>query len=175
MNIPLRGLSAVLNSWQDLKVKPEATLQHSIKHITEIAWHMIIGGTSGSDTLRSVELYNWQTGEQCYLADLPEGFARHTGAIFEGVPVVCGGTANSAKADCYDYNIKINTWSRVNSSRYSSKRNNNPVCLHSKPSCTAVAVLIPSVYKVSKTNLSFINTVEHGNTRANVVQWPKFL
>ena len=128
---------------------------------------MIIGGTSGSDTLRSVELYNWQTGEQCYLADLPEGFARHTGAIFEGVPVVCGGTASSAKADCYDYNIKINTWSRVNSISYNSKKIIMPVSIHSKLSITAVAIFINSEYKVNITYLSFINTVEQGYTRAN--------
>ena len=38
----------------------------------EPAWHMIIGGKNNED-LASVEAYNWKTGEQCFLTDLPIG------------------------------------------------------------------------------------------------------
>ena len=36
------------------------------------SWHMIVGGKNTED-LKTVELYNWKTKEQCKLGDLPLG------------------------------------------------------------------------------------------------------
>jgi hypothetical protein len=85
---------------------------------TESHWHMIIGGKSGSNYIDSVELYNWQSGEQCQFAKLPEGFGLHSGAFFEGVPLVCGGSTGSAKADCYKYVPGSNYWLKVKSKSF---------------------------------------------------------
>jgi hypothetical protein len=35
---------------------------------------MIIGGMSGTEYIDAVELFNWETGEQCFLSSLPEKF-----------------------------------------------------------------------------------------------------
>ena len=75
---------------------------------------MTIGGKSGDVYLDSVELFNWETGEQCFLPNLPERFGLHAGAVLDGVPVVCGGTNGSvARSDCFEYDKKIKNWLRV--------------------------------------------------------------
>ena len=35
----------------------------------EDAWHLIVGGVNATQSLRDVELFNWQTGVSCYLGD----------------------------------------------------------------------------------------------------------
>jgi len=37
-------------------------------------WHLLIGGFDGSKELKSVELYNWKTGQKCFIEDLPQVF-----------------------------------------------------------------------------------------------------
>ena len=76
---------------------------------------MIIGGKSAGTYISSVELYNWQTGEQCFLSSLPAVFGQHSGAFFEEVPMVCGGTTSSTgTVDCYQYQASTNKWLKVN-------------------------------------------------------------
>lgn len=76
---------------------------------------MIIGGKSAGDYISSVELYNWQTGEQCFLSSLPAAFGQHSGAFLEEVPMVCGGTTSSTgTVDCYQYQASTNKWLKVN-------------------------------------------------------------
>jgi hypothetical protein len=75
---------------------------------------MTIGGKSGNDYISSVELFNWETGEQCFLANLPDKFGLHAGAVLDGVPVVCGGTAgDAAKTDCFEYDKTVKNWLKV--------------------------------------------------------------
>ena len=85
----------------------------------EPAWHMIFGGNGQSGNLKSVELFNWQTGEQCKLANpLPFTVAAHSGAVLDGVPVFCGGIAVLGQYPetsnlCYKLNKETMTWERV--------------------------------------------------------------
>jgi len=98
----------------------------------EPAWHMILGGNGQSENLNSVELYNWQTGEQCKLESrLPFQVAAHSGIVLDGVPVFCGGVANlgqypDASALCYKLNKENMTWERV--SHLWSKHKVNKTC-----------------------------------------------
>ena len=53
---------------------------------------MILGGQMNLfETLKSVELFNWRTGQQCSLGDLPTEISAHSGTELDGVPVFCGG------------------------------------------------------------------------------------
>ena len=61
-------------------------------------WHMIIGGykeipVPTQETLKSVELYNWKTGEQCRLGDFPKPIRGHSGTVWNGEPHICSGTS----------------------------------------------------------------------------------
>jgi hypothetical protein len=70
---------------------------------------LIIGGVP-SET--SVELYNWQTGEQCQLKDLPEPVAAQSGTAMEGTPIFCGNYLNTHDK-CYSFHKTSKTWSKV--------------------------------------------------------------
>ena len=89
----------------------------------EIVWHLIIGGDGDAlddDRLASVELYNWETGEQCQLGDLPRPIAEHTGTVINGTPVYCGGVQDQGyvnSAECYKFNKKDRVWERVSHSK----------------------------------------------------------
>ena len=48
---------------------------------------MIFGG----DRVKSVELYNWKTGKQCYYGEIPFEVATFAATVLDGVPVYCGG------------------------------------------------------------------------------------
>ena len=77
---------------------------------------MIIGGRSGSDFIDTVELFNWETGEQCYLSSpFPEKFAFSSGAVLNGVPVVCGGNGADgvAQKNCYKFDVNSYDWLKV--------------------------------------------------------------
>ena len=53
---------------------------------------MIFGGNRPpSGYLKTVELYNWQTGKQCQLKEIPNKLSAHVGTVMDGVPVYCGG------------------------------------------------------------------------------------
>ena len=74
---------------------------------------MIIGGKNSQD-LSSVELFNWRTGEQCPLKDIPIRVRIHAGTVFEGVPIICGGfSSEESIANCYKYSIQDKSWSPV--------------------------------------------------------------
>ena len=87
-----------------------------VSEITDPPWHLIVGGYSYLTTsLKSVELYNWKTGEQCELPDLPYEISYHTGVTFEGTPAFCGG-GYSQTADerrCYKFEKSSLTWTQV--------------------------------------------------------------
>ncbi len=78
---------------------------------------MIFGGDRTDDLrLSSVELYNWETGEQCQLGDLPRPISEHTGTVFNGTPVYCAGVRDQGyvnSEECYKFNKKDRTWERV--------------------------------------------------------------
>jgi len=78
---------------------------------------LIFGGNGypGPSYLKSVELYNWQTGEQCQLSDLPIGTAAHSATIFQGVPVYCGGESIGIDNRCYKLNTVSMEWTQVSS------------------------------------------------------------
>jgi hypothetical protein len=79
------------------------------------AWHMILGGVENQSISQSVELFNWQTGEQCFLENLPEKVRGHAGTVFEGIPMFCGGWNASIKPQelCYQYNNVTKRWEMV--------------------------------------------------------------
>jgi len=72
---------------------------------------LIIGGYTGS-SISSVELYNWKTGEQCQLKDLPEPVSCQSGTVMEGTPIFCGNYRNTHDK-CYSFNKTSKTWSQV--------------------------------------------------------------
>ena len=89
------------------------TLNLFLKLITDSAWHLIIGGwRSESGSISSVELYNWKTGEQCRLKDLPEPVSCQSGTVMEGTPIICGNFEGS-QDKCYSLNNTSNTWIKV--------------------------------------------------------------
>ena len=83
-------------------------------------WHMIIGGYRTNpykEVLISVELYNWKTGEQCHLEDLPLPIRGHSGTILNGEPHVCGGASTSdtdfTQTGCFRYDKNESKWQSV--------------------------------------------------------------
>ena len=66
------------------------------------------------------ELYNWQTGEQCQLKDLPYGVAAHAGMVMDDIPAFCGGyfdvcVGGALLADnrCFKLNKTDQSWIQV--------------------------------------------------------------
>ena len=82
---------------------------------TDSNWHMIVGGSNQyPKSLNSVELFNWQTGEKCRLANLPVPLHAHSGINFLGDPVICGGISNEQIQDkCFRYNKTEQKWDQV--------------------------------------------------------------
>ena len=77
---------------------------------------MIIGGNGYIDgtTLDSVELFNWQTGEQCQIGDFYKSVGAHSGTVLEGVPIICGGYESGHGLDeCYKLNKDEMVWEQV--------------------------------------------------------------
>jgi hypothetical protein len=61
-----------------------------------------------------VELFNWKTGQQCHHSDLPRGVRIHSGLVFEGSIIYCGGyTLEVAQSSCYRYNKEEKKWEQV--------------------------------------------------------------
>jgi hypothetical protein len=74
---------------------------------------MIIGGKNVTD-LTSVELFNWKTGQQCYLLDLPKGVRIHSGLVFDGSIIYCGGySLEVPQKNCYRFKSEEKTWEPV--------------------------------------------------------------
>ena len=95
------------------------------------SWHLIFGGNGLIPTsrLQSVELFNWQTGEQCQLPDLPTGVTSHMATVLDDVPVYCGGFSDmSKKADrsCYKLDKTSKTWIKVDVSLLDNEWLSNP-------------------------------------------------
>ena len=80
---------------------------------TESAWHIIVGGQGLYEKLSSVELFNWKTGEQCLLQELPHGIAAHSGTVMDGVPVICGGFTTDTDDRCFKLNKTSHYWVQV--------------------------------------------------------------
>ena len=81
--------------------------------MAEPEWHMIIGGKNVDD-LSSVELFNWKTGEQCQMEDLPNGIRIHAATVFDGVPLICGGfSAEKLIESCFKYSSLQQEWIQV--------------------------------------------------------------
>ena len=81
--------------------------------ILEPAWHLILGGNGPGTFLSTVELYNWQTGEQCQLKDLPYGVAAHSATVMDNVPVFCGGYSQAPENRCFKLNQTDQSWIQV--------------------------------------------------------------
>ena len=73
----------------------------------------MLGGINETGFLSSVELFNWQTGEQCHLPDLPYPVYGHVGTVLDGVPVFCGGDNGLIQYKCFKLNLTDLTWNRV--------------------------------------------------------------
>ena len=77
--------------------------------ILEPAWHLILGGNGPPFFyLSTVELYNWQTGEQCQLKDHPYEVAGQAATVMDDVPVFCGGFSTLAEKRCFNFTKLIN-------------------------------------------------------------------
>ena len=85
--------------------------------ISDSKWHLIIGGKSAANYISAVELYIWETGAQCRVKDLPLAFGKHSGTVIDGVPIVCGGTTDSAtiQTKCYKFDSNLKDWLNVSS------------------------------------------------------------
>jgi len=82
--------------------------------LLEPAWHVIIGGDDATGHTRKIELFNWKTGEQCNLNDLPFGRCSPLGAVFDGALVICGGyNGTVAYTECNKYNVATDSWETV--------------------------------------------------------------
>ena len=68
-----------------------------------------------ANLLDTVELFNWKTHEQCdYPAKLPIALSEQSGAVIDGVPVVCGGFGNNQRQrGCYKLDDVTNSWQAV--------------------------------------------------------------
>ena len=78
------------------------------------AWHLIFGGNHPpSGYLATVELYNWQTGEQCQLKDLPYQVAGQAATIMDDVPVFCGGLSVTYENRFFKLNKTDQSWIQV--------------------------------------------------------------
>ena len=84
-----------------------------ISTLTDNEWLVLLGGINEVGFLSSVELFNWKTGEQCHLLDLPHAVYGHVGAVLEGVPVFCGGDNGFIQYKCFKFNLTDMTWNRV--------------------------------------------------------------
>ncbi len=77
---------------------------------------MVIGGNGYQDGsfLSSVELFNWQTGEQCQIKNFFNSISAHSGTVLDGIPIICGGYRYSSGLDeCYKLNKNDLSWERV--------------------------------------------------------------
>ena len=89
--------------------------------ILEPAWHLILGGNGPPFFyLSTVELYNWQTGEQCQLKDLPYGVAAQAATVMDDVPVFCGGDSGRYENRCFKLNKADQSWIQVGYLIYSN-------------------------------------------------------
>ena len=82
-------------------------------------WHMIIGGKSSTRTEPTVELYNYESGEQCFLPDMPKGNFLGNAAWLNSTAVVCDGGWSTT--NCTMFNQTSNAWNAVRS----LKKHNN--------------------------------------------------
>ena len=73
---------------------------------------MIIGGDDQHILLSSVELFNWRTGQQCRLSSLPQARAASCGAVWNGIPFICGGDSYYQQP-FYCLMFKNNTWQQM--------------------------------------------------------------
>jgi hypothetical protein len=80
---------------------------------------MIVGGYYGLGPMNSVELFNMQTSQSCIFGTLPYAVTGAMGGVFNGTPILCGGSHQVwpsdynlastviSKSNCYKYN---NSW-----------------------------------------------------------------
>ena len=89
----------------------------TLTFVSDSKWHLIIGGKSAANYISAAELYNWETGAQCRVKDLPLAFGKHSGTVIDGVPIVCGGTTDAAtiQTKCYKFDTKLKDWLNVSS------------------------------------------------------------
>ena len=69
---------------------------------------MIIGGQTST---KSVELYNYESGEQCYLPNLPAASPSGNAAWLNETAIFCGGSLSSTT--CKVFNQSSNSWITV--------------------------------------------------------------
>ena len=74
---------------------------------------MIFGGDGPNGKLKSVELYNWKSGQQCSYGEIPYGSAAFAAAVLDGVPVFCGGAGAIDDVYCQRYDKDGRKWERV--------------------------------------------------------------
>ncbi len=81
----------------------------------EPTWHLILGGYC-KGRLNSVELYNWQTGEICQLANLTIPINSQSATVLDGFPIYCGGyfgTAGWTSDRCFKFDKAARDWTEV--------------------------------------------------------------
>ena len=94
-------------------------MKKTSENSTESDWHMIIGGKNKDEELSLVELFNWRTGKQCPLKDIPKRVRIHAGTVFQGIPIICGGlSGEKAVANCYKYSIEEKDWLPVSTFKF---------------------------------------------------------
>ena len=81
---------------------------------------MIAGGNGypGHDRTKLVEPYNWKTGEQCTLPDMPIYSAGSEAVVMNGFPIFCGGSLDdmewkSFDERCFRMDKTTKSWKKV--------------------------------------------------------------
>ena len=63
------------------------------------------------EPVKTVELYNWQTGKQCKISDIPTDVLwKINGVVLEGYPAYCG-TVDDKR--CFKYDKTEKKWMEV--------------------------------------------------------------
>jgi len=77
-------------------------------------WHMIIGGKTSTRYEPTVELYNYESGEQCFMPEMSIGNLLGHAAWFEDTAWVCGGEFNNTiHANCTIFDKASFSWKVV--------------------------------------------------------------
>jgi hypothetical protein len=77
---------------------------------------MLIGGWSPKRIEPTVELYNYETGEQCFLPEMLVGNDQGQAAWLDDTAILCGGeyVYGAVTTNCTIFSQSSNTWIEVN-------------------------------------------------------------
>ncbi|BCJ37562.1 hypothetical protein Athai_50650 [Actinocatenispora thailandica] len=104
---------AAADGWQDVADYPTALMDDAVAYHDGKVY--VVGGTTGSSSLASANVYDPATQSWSALADLPEALNGPVAAFVGGTLYVAGGWTGGTQASthAYGYDPGSDTWSRV--------------------------------------------------------------